>query len=268
MDKMGEICNKCGIPKNKNVECEVCLAREEVAATATSSFKATMFFPKRERKGKIGRKIESKILNNILIVLMIVCAITGSICFYAYKYKENAANILVNALPQNQTSVYALGQYKPINELRVLKINKADFYHYKDDTRDAELIIRYDVNVFFDLNNYKVIQNSNGTVNIEIKKPEIKTNLYTDTKYIKDMAPEDYPGVEILTSSNSIVTPGYDFKIGEIEDIAKIFINKELDKNKIEYEKMAFDNLEVKLKPIIEALGLKISSITLEGERK
>lgn len=268
MDKMGEMCNKCGSPKNKNGECEVCLAREEVAATSTAAFNDTMFFPKRERKGKIGWKIGAKILNKTLIVLMIVCAITGSLCFYTYKYKKNASNILVKVLPQNQTSADVLGQYKSINELHVLKINKADFYYYKDKTRDAELIIRYYVNASFDLNNYKVIQNSNDTVNIVIKRPEIKTILYTDTKYTEDKVPKDYPGVEILSESNSIVTPGYDFKVGEIEDIAKSFINKELDKNQIEYEKMAFDNLKVKLKPIMEALGLKISSITLEGERK
>lgn len=268
MDKMGEICNKCGNTKNKNGECEVCLAREEVAATTTASFNDTMFFPKRAREGKIIRKIGSKTLNKILIVLMIACAITISLCFFAYKYKQNAVNILVKAAPQNKTSAYVLGQYKSINELQVLKINKADFYHYKDEKREAELIIRYYVNVFFNLNNCKVIQNSNDTVNIEIKKPEIKTILYPDTKYTEDKASKDYPGVEILTASNSIVIPGYDFKIGEIEDIAKRFINKEFDKNQIEYEKMAFDNLKVKLKPIIEALGLKISSITLEGERK
>ncbi|HEY8890534.1 MAG TPA: DUF4230 domain-containing protein [Clostridium sp.] len=268
MDKMEEICNKCGNSKNKNGKCKVCLAREEVAATATASFNDTMFFPKRARKGKIIRKVGSKILNKILIVVMIVCVITGSLCFYAYKYKENVANILVKALPQNQTSAYVLGQYKSINELHVLKINKADFYHYKDETRDAELIIRYYVNASFDLNNYKVIQNSNDTVNIMIKRPEIKAILNPDTKYTEDKAPEDYPGVEILAASNSIVIPGYDFKIGEIEDIAKKFINKELDKKQTEYEKMAFDNLKVKLKPIIEALGLKISSITLEGERE
>lgn len=268
MDKMWEICNKCGNPKNKNRECQVCLAREEVAATTTASFSDTMFFPKRACKGKIRRKIESKILNIILFALMIICTVTVTKYFYAYKYKENAVNILVKVLPQNQTSADVLGQYKSINELHVLKINKADFYHYKDKTRDAELIIRYYVNASFDLNNYKVIQNSNDTVNIVIKRPEIKTILYTDTKYTEEKAPEDYPGVEILAESNSIVIPGYDFKIGEIEDIAKSFINKELDKNQIEYEKMAFDNLKVKLKPITKALGLKISSITLEGERE
>ncbi|MBU3129002.1 DUF4230 domain-containing protein [Clostridium tagluense] len=268
MDEIGKICNECGNTKNKNGECQVCLARGELAATATASFKDTMFFPKRACKGKISRKIEAKILNKILIALMIVCAITVISCFYAYKYKENAASILVKALPQNQTSAYALGQYKSINELHVLKINKAEFYHYKDEKRDAELIIRYYVNASFDLNNCKVIQNSNDTVNIEIKKPVVTTNLNADTKYTEEKAPKDYPGVEILTASNSILIPGYDFKIGEIEDIAKSFIKTELDKKQIEYEKMAFDNLKVKLKPILEALGLKISSITLEGERE
>jgi len=266
MGEMGEMCDKCGIPKNSNGECEICLARDEAAAAAT--FTDTMFFPQRARRSKISKRIEAKILNKILFGLMIMCSITVVLCFSAYKYKENAVNILVKASPQNQTSAYALGQYKSINELHVLKINKADIYHYIDDTRDAELIIRYYVNVFFDLNNYKVIQNSDDTVNIEIKKPEINTNLYTDTKYSEEKAPEDYPGVEILAASNSLLIPGYDFKIGEIEDIANSFINKELDKKRIEYEKMAFDNLKVKLKPIIEALGLKISSINLEGESK
>lgn len=264
---MGKICNKCGNPKNKNGECEVCLAREEVAATATDFFNDTMFFPQRAREGKISRRI-GRTINKILIALMIVCALTGSLYFYAYKYKENAANILVKVLPQNQTSADVLGQYKSINELHVLKINKADFYHYKDKTRDAELIIRYYVNASFDLYNYNVIQNSNDTVNIEIKKPEVTTILYPDTKNTEEKSPKDYPGVEILAASNNILIPGYDFKIGEIEDIAKSFINKELEKNRIEYENMAFNNLKVKLRPIIKALGLKISSITLEGERK
>jgi hypothetical protein len=268
MDKVGGICNKCGNPKNKNGQCEVCLAREEVAADTTASFSDTIFFPQRARKGKILRKIEAKILNKISFALMIMCAITVTKYFYDYKNKENAVNTLVIASPQNQTSAYALGQYKSIKELQVLKINKADFYHYKDETRDAELIIRYYVNASFDLNNYNVIKNSNDTVNIVIKRPEIKAILNTDTKYTEEKAPEDYPGVEILSASNSILIPGYDFKIGEIEDIAKNFINKELAKKQIEYEKMAFDNLKVKLKPIIEALGLKISSITLEGERE
>jgi len=267
MNKMGEICNKCGSPKNKNVECQVCLAREEVAAAATASFKDTMFFPKGARKGKIGRRIEAKTLNKIIMALMIVCAISGSLCFYAYNI-ENAVNILVKPLPQNQTSAVVLGQYKSINELHVLRIIKADFYHYKNEKRDAELIIRYYVNASFDLDNCSVIQNNNETVNIVIKRPEITTILCPDTKYSKDMAPEDYPGVEILAASNSIVIPGYDFKIGEIEDIAKGFIKMELDKKQLEYEKMAFDNLKVKLKPIMEALGFKISTITLEGERK
>lgn len=268
MIKMGEICNKCGNPKYKNRECEVCLAREEVAADATTSFSDTIFLPKKARKSKIHIKIEAKILNKIIICLMIACVITISLCFSVYKHKENAANILVKPLPQNKTSASVLGQYKSIKELQVLKINKADFYQYKDETRDAELIIRYYVNASFDFNNCNIIQNSNDTVNIVIKKPEIKTILCTDTKYTEDKKPEDYPGVEILTSSNSILIPGYDFKIGDIEDIAKNFINKELDKNQKKYEEMAFDNLKVKLKPVTKALGLKVSSITLEGERE
>jgi hypothetical protein len=268
VDKVVEICNKCGNPKNKNRECQVCLAREEVAADTTASFSDTMFFSKRSCKGKISRIIQAKISNKLLLTLMIICAITVISCFCAYIYKQNVVNILVKISPQNKTSAYVLGQYKSINELRVLKINKADFYHYKDEKRDAELIIRYYVNASFDLNNYNIIKNSDNTVNIVIKKPEIKAILNTGTKYIEDKAPEDYPGVEIIAASNSILTPGYDFKIGEIEDIAKSYIDKELDKKQIEYEKMAFDNLKVKLKPIIESLGLKISSITLEGERE
>lgn len=268
MDKMGEICNKCGNPKNKNGECEVCLAREEVAATTTASFNDTMFSPQRAHKGKISRIIEAKITNKMLFTFMIICAITVIAYFCAYIYKENAVNILVKVSPQNQTSAYVLGQYKAINELRVLKINKADFYYYKDEKREAELIIRYYVNASFDLNNYNVIQNSNDTVNIVIKKPEIKAILNTGTKYTEVKATEDYPGVEIISASNNILNPGYDFKIGEIEKIAKDFIEEELAKKQIEYENMAFDNLKVKLKPIIEALGLKISSITLEEERE
>lgn len=265
MDIMGEICNKCGNPKNKNRECQVCLAREEVAATTTASFNDTMLFPQRAHEGKISRGIKAKILNTILFALIIIIV---SLSFFVYKYKESAGNILVKASPQKQTSAYVLGQYNAIKELHVLELNKADFYHYKDKTRDAELIIRYTVNASFDLNNCNIIQNSNDTVNIVIKRPKIKTILNPDTKYTKDKAPEDYPGVEILAASNSILIPGYDFKIGQIEDIAKSFIEKELAKKQIEYEKMAFDNLKVKLKPTIKALGLKISSITLEGERE
>jgi len=268
VDKMGEICNKCGNSKNKNRECQVCLAREEVAADTTVSFNDTMFFPQRAHKGKISRIIEAIIPNKILCTLIITCVITAILCFCAYIYKENAVNIRVKVSPQNQTSAYVLGQYKAINELRVLKINKADFYHYKDEKREAEIIVRYYVNVSFDLNNYNIIKNSDDTVNIVIKKPEIKAILNTGTKYTEDKVPEDYPGVEIIAASNSILTPGYDFKIGDIEKIARDFMEEELAKNRIEYEKMAFNNLHVKLKPIIKALGLKISSITLEGERE
>jgi hypothetical protein len=266
MDEMGEICNKCGNIKNKNRECQVCLAREELAADTTASFSDTIFFPKRARKGKISRIIEAKISNKVLFTLMIICAITVISSFCAYIYKENAVNILVKVAPQNQTSAYVLGQYKAINELRVLKINKADFYHYKDEKREAELIVRYCVNASFDLNNCNIIKSNNDTFNIVIKRPVIDTILNPDTDYTEDKAPEDYPGVEIIAASNSILNPGYDFKIGEIEDIAKSFIDKELDKKRIEYEKMAFNNLKVKLNPIIKTLGLKISSITLEGE--
>ena len=266
MDKMVAICNKCSNPKNKNSECQVCLAREELAADTTASFSDTMFFPKKARKGKISRIIEAIIPNKILFTLMIICAITAISSFCAIMYKENAVNLRAKVSPQNKTSAYVLGQYKSINELHVLKINKADFYHYKGEKREAEIIVRYYVNASFDLNNYNVIQNSNDTVNILIKRPEIKAILNTGTKYTEVKATEDYPGVEIISESNSILNPGYDFKIGEIEDIAKSFIDKELDKKRIEYEKMAFNNLKVKLNPIIEALGLKISSITLEGE--
>ena len=145
MGEMGEMCDKCGIPKNSNGECEICLARDEAAAAAT--FTDTMFFPQRARRSKIRRRIEAKILNKILFGLMILCAITVTIFFSAYKYKENAVNILVKASPQNQTSAYVLGQYKSINELNILKINKADIYHYVNDNRYANLIIRYYVNV-------------------------------------------------------------------------------------------------------------------------
>ena len=40
------------------------------------------------------------------------------------------------------------------------------------------------------------------------------------------------------------------FKIGDIEDIAKRFIDKELVKKRKGYEKIAFENLKIKLKPI------------------
>jgi len=100
------------------------LAKDEAAATAT--FTDRIFFPQRARRGMLRRKIESKLLNKVLFGLVISCAIIVFLFFYTYKFKENAVNILVKILPQNQTSSYVLGQYKSINELHVLKINKAN----------------------------------------------------------------------------------------------------------------------------------------------
>jgi hypothetical protein len=259
-------CSKHGIPKNNNEECELCKAEEETAATLSVE---NLNLGKRKQRG-IGHKVTDIFLNKITKSLLIACIAITALYFLSNQFSDYAANKLSGILPQKQTSAYVLFQMKNIKELQVLKLNKAEFYKYEDEKkRWAELIIRYTISINFNLEDYRIIKNDDGSLTIELKKPEIKPILLDGTEYTEKKQPDYYPGVEIFDISNSWI-PGPDFKLGDltIRDIAQNYIENECNKNLESLTQMALENFKAKLMDVSEKLNVNITDVRLEGDKE
>lgn len=254
------VCSKHGTPRNKFGKCDLCSAEEEASAACVEKQYEN------KRVSRLGKnKYINLMLDKIILVLLALCIIAVSVFFVLDRYKENAVNMFTGLLPQKQTSSYVLFQMKNIKELQALKLNKADYYKYEDDNyRNAELIIRYYININFNLDDCKVTQRDDGSFAVELKKPRINAVLLDGIDYTEKKQPDYYPGIEIFRKSSYWDT-GMDFKMGEITDIAQKYIDDKCTQNTESYTREAFDNIKEKLMAISDKLELKISDITMEG---
>ena len=253
------VCSKHGIPEDKSGKYEVDMAKEETSATSYVDRQC-----KDEKVIKPGKTM-NLLFDKIILALLALCIIAVSVFFILSRYKETTGNILTGLLPKKQTSSYVLFQMKNIKELLALKLNKADYYHYKDNNnRDAELIIRYYININFNLDNCNITRKNDGSFAVKLKKPEINAVLLDGIDYTEKKQPDSYPGIEIFSISKYWET-GSDFKMGEITEIAQKYIDDKCTQNTKTYTREAFDNIKEKLMVISDKLDLNISEITMEG---
>ena len=253
------VCSKHGMEKDEQGKCEVDMAKEEACAASNVDRQS-----KNKKIIKPGKTI-NLLFDKIILALLILCIITVSSFFILNRYKDAAGNILTGLLPKKQTSSYVLFQMKNIKELQALKLNKADYYQYKDNNnRSAELIIRYYININFNLDDCKITQKDDGSFAVKLKKPKINAVLLDGIDYTEKKQPDYYPGIEIFSISSYLET-GSDFKMGEITEIAQKYIDDKCAKNADNYTREAFSNIKDKLLAISDKLNLNISEITMEG---
>lgn len=253
------VCSKHGMEKDEQEKREVDIAEEEACAASNVDRQCNS-----RKISRPGNRM-NLLLNKIILFLIILCIISASAFFILSKYKETAGNIFTGLLPKKQTSSYVLYQMKNIKELQALKLNKADYYHYKDsNNRDAELIIRYYININFNLDDCKITKKGDGSFAVELKKPEINAVLLDGIDYTEKKQPDYYLGIEIFSISKYWET-GSDFKMGEITDIAQKYIDDKCTQNAESYINEAFVNIKDKLLAISDKLDLNISEVKMEG---
>lgn len=255
------VCPKHVIPKNQFGKCELCSAGEEAFAASYVEKQC-----KNKNATRVGKnKYINLLLDKVILVLLVLCTIAVSGFFILNKYKETAGNMLTGLLPKKQSSSYILFQMKNIKELQALKLNKADYYQYEDrNNRNAELIIRYYINIIFNLDDCKITQKDDGSFAVELKKPQINAILLDGIDYTEKKQPDYYPGIEIFSISSYWET-GMDFRMGEITDVAQKYIDDKCAQNTQNYTREAFNNIKEKLMVISDKLDLKIYDITMEG---
>lgn len=253
------VCSKHGMEKDEQEKCEVDIAEEEACAASNVDRQCNS-----RKISRLGNRM-NLLLNKIILFLIALCIISASAFFILSKYKKTAGNIFTGLLPKKQTSSYVLYQMKNIKELQALKLNKADYYQYKDNNnRSAELIIRYYININFNLDDCKITKKSDGSFAVELKKPKINAVLLDGIDYTEKKQPDYYPGIEIFSISK-YWEAGSDFKMGEITDIAQKYIDNKCTQNTESYTREAFDNIKDKLMTISDKLDLNISEVKMEG---
>lgn len=260
---MSKKCINCGhkLDENENL-CRECGKSVDSEEAFTSTAFDRLHTRRKERK---KYKYINKLINKIILVLILLCIVIITVFVLLSRNSNGVSKGLEALMPKNQSSAYVLFQMQNIKEIQALRLNKADYYLYHDlEGRSAGLIVRYYINVNFNLEESSLTQRDDGSYTLHMKRPIISANLLDGVDYTEKKEPDSYPGVEIFAISNSWIL-GPDFQMGEIRALAQNYIDDKSFENIDSYTKEAFDNLSEKLLSISNKLKLNVTEIKLEG---
>lgn len=174
-------------------------------------------------------------------------------------FKDKIINIFSFFTTKNNTFSYVVGSFEDIERLYVLENNVADVYEYTDSDKKRTYILRFSVNVYYDLSDVKTEKREDGSYLITIPEPTFEgalindDTIYTEEKKIeesenKDEESNDEYGIEIFSESTSLF--GSKFQQGDDRKFAESKINEYKESNKEKIKEDAEENFKEKLKDL------------------
>jgi hypothetical protein len=185
------------------------------------------------------------------IATIIIIAICLLIAIGAFIYIDNFLSQSI------KTSSLVIGDFKQIEDIRVLRVNKAEIYEDIDSNgrQNGIFIFRYSVDVYYNLKDCRFIPTSERTFILEVSPPEIKGVLDGGCKTTLEKAVDEYPGIEIFDWNVK------KYETNELEKMAQRYIENDIKSNKGRYEELSLQNLKEQLNILFSGFDAFVSDI-------